>query len=361
VKRPLWVTEWNNGANWTGCADPTFAQQQAAVSKMVAMLESAPFVERYALYNWVEDVRRLEWDDSSLTAAGVTYRDRASANAYVQDASTGGLRAIMRFPFEGDFLDASGYFNNAIAVDCPIFTSGYLGQGIAFDGKNNYVQLPENAGNGTSFSFAAWVYWSGGADWQRIFDFGNDTSHYIFLTPRCSAGTMRFVINNGSGEQLIETTALPTFRWQHVAVTLGGGTARLYVNGKQAAALSGFTQTPHDFLPKRNYLGKSQFVADPLFSGRLDEVAVNDSVFTVTDIAMMNAPVIRSYHVASDGSFVVTATAIPSASYALQATDFSAGSAWNTVATATATTTGSLRLVDATPQPAARDYRIMAQ
>ena len=31
VQRPLWVTEWNNGANWTSCADPTFAQQELAV------------------------------------------------------------------------------------------------------------------------------------------------------------------------------------------------------------------------------------------------------------------------------------------------------------------------------------------
>jgi hypothetical protein len=74
VKRPLWVTEWNNGANWTGCADPSFAQQEAAVQAMIDMLETTPFVERYALYNWVEDVRRVKWDDGSLTAAGVRYR-----------------------------------------------------------------------------------------------------------------------------------------------------------------------------------------------------------------------------------------------------------------------------------------------
>jgi Glycosyl hydrolase catalytic core len=72
VKRPLWVTEWNNGANWTGCGDPTAAQQQAAVAAMIDMLDNTPFVERYAAYNWVEDVRRLVWDDGSTTTAGVT-------------------------------------------------------------------------------------------------------------------------------------------------------------------------------------------------------------------------------------------------------------------------------------------------
>lgn len=41
---------------------------------MSDMLENAPFAERYALYNWVEDVRRLKWDDGSLTATGARYR-----------------------------------------------------------------------------------------------------------------------------------------------------------------------------------------------------------------------------------------------------------------------------------------------
>ena len=35
VKRPIWITEWNNGANWTGCGDPTFAQQRAAIDAMI--------------------------------------------------------------------------------------------------------------------------------------------------------------------------------------------------------------------------------------------------------------------------------------------------------------------------------------
>ena len=51
VKRPLWITEWNNGANWTGCGDPTFAQQQATIAAMIDMLDNAPFVERYAPFN----------------------------------------------------------------------------------------------------------------------------------------------------------------------------------------------------------------------------------------------------------------------------------------------------------------------
>ncbi|MEZ5304078.1 MAG: glycosyl hydrolase [Verrucomicrobiales bacterium] len=61
VQRPLWVTEWNNGANWTNCGDPTFEQQALTVGAITDMLDQTPFVERYAIYNWVEDVRRIKW------------------------------------------------------------------------------------------------------------------------------------------------------------------------------------------------------------------------------------------------------------------------------------------------------------
>ena len=84
VKRPLWVTEWNNGANWTKAPDPTYAQQKAAIGKMIEMLDKTPFVERYALFNWVEDVRNVQRKDGSLTPAGEIYRDNVSPQSYLQ-------------------------------------------------------------------------------------------------------------------------------------------------------------------------------------------------------------------------------------------------------------------------------------
>jgi hypothetical protein len=44
-------------------------------------------VERYAIYNWVEDCRQLVRKDGSLTPAGEVYRDRKSPLSYVQSRS----------------------------------------------------------------------------------------------------------------------------------------------------------------------------------------------------------------------------------------------------------------------------------
>jgi len=85
TKRPIWVTEWNNGANWTNAGDPTPKEQKKAIEEMIEMLDKAPFVERYALYNWVEDCRAVKNKDGSLTPAGEVYRDRVSPAAYKQE------------------------------------------------------------------------------------------------------------------------------------------------------------------------------------------------------------------------------------------------------------------------------------
>ena len=290
--RPIWITEWNNGANWTDNNPypvPTYAQQQACVSAMINMLESTPFVERYALYNWVEDTRSLVTSSNTVTPAGTTFSNLVSNLSYSQAMPDNGTRGIAEFLFATNTWDNSGYYNNGMAVGAPNYTVGHnsQAQAIALDGTNSYVQLPANIAEGGAFTFTAWVYWNGGGNWQRIFDFGNDPSHYLFLTPS-SGSALRFAINNGSGEQIVERSgALASGSWQHVAVTLSNNVATLYVNGAQVASSTSFSITPASFSPIKNYLGKSQFAADPLFSGKLDEVEIADFAMTPAQISVL--------------------------------------------------------------------------
>lgn len=287
VKRPLWITEWNNGANWTGCGDPTFAQQQAAISAIITMLDNTPFVERYAPYNWVEDVRRLKWDDGSLTSAGVTYRDKQSPIAYQQALQDNGTRSFAQLSFDGNAHDRSGYGNNGVTTGTPAYTNGVRGQALVFDGANTHVTLPPNIARSSSFTFAAWVYWRGGGSFQRIFDFGNSTTEYLYLTPSSSGGTLRFGTRSGSSTEQVETSALPVNQWRHVAVTLSGSTARLYLNGTAVATNTSFGINPATFSPRVNYLGKSQWPSDPNFNGLLDEVLITDYALSAAQLAAL--------------------------------------------------------------------------
>ncbi len=291
VKRPLWVTEWNNGANWTGCADPTFAQQDAAVAAMIDMLDNTPFVERYAIYNWVEDARRVKWDDGSLTAAGVTYRDQNPPLAYRQEMADAGTGSSARYSFDGDTHDGWGNGQDAMRVGAPMFTAGKYGQAIALNGSTDYLQLSPRLADSTDWSFAGWILWNAGGSWQRIFDFGDDNSHYLFLSPRTAGGLLRFAINNGGGEQQLSGPALPTNVWTHVTVTIAGSTGKLFVNGAPVATNASMTINPVDVGTKFNYLGKSRFSPDPLFAGRFDDFRFVSSALTDAQVAaIVNTP-----------------------------------------------------------------------
>lgn len=97
TKRPIWITEWNIGANWTNESWPSdkkeqFAKQLRSLKQIIHVLDTASFVERYSIYNWVEDKRAMIIDTYSkktengrevndklikqeITPAGEFYRD----------------------------------------------------------------------------------------------------------------------------------------------------------------------------------------------------------------------------------------------------------------------------------------------
>ncbi|MBQ9363295.1 MAG: hypothetical protein IJT97_07760 [Bacteroidaceae bacterium] len=87
-KRPIWITEWNYGANWTSWpgsdtsgSDANQTIELNAIKDIVGNLESHPHVERYAIYNWVQDCRTIVLN-GKLTKAGEWYGQLKSNPAY---------------------------------------------------------------------------------------------------------------------------------------------------------------------------------------------------------------------------------------------------------------------------------------
>ncbi len=84
--RPIWITEWNNGAGWTDKHEKvTETIQEKELPGFLHMLDTTPFVERYSIYNWVGDGRRMIRKDGSLTPAGEIYKDNNSPMAFNRD------------------------------------------------------------------------------------------------------------------------------------------------------------------------------------------------------------------------------------------------------------------------------------
>lgn len=83
--RPIWITEWNNGANWTNEGGPkTYEEQAKDISLFLNMLDTTSWVERYSLYDWVEEWRQMikNYNTYELTPAGHIYHNNLAPVFY---------------------------------------------------------------------------------------------------------------------------------------------------------------------------------------------------------------------------------------------------------------------------------------
>ncbi len=222
---------------------------------------------------------RIKAVDASLNSSG--YSNEVSA------AATGNKTLVTHLTFDENALDSSIHLNHGALSGKASFVEGKVGEkAIALNNPSVFVQLPAYVANHQEITVAMWVYWKGGAAWQRLFDFGNGEDETMFLTPRCDSGTMRFVIKKGNEEQSLDAAALRLIKWLHVAVTLGESGARIYLNGEVVAESADITISPVDFKPILNYIGRSQF-SDPLLNASVDDFRVYNYALSDTEVAQL--------------------------------------------------------------------------
>jgi DUF1680 family protein len=156
-------------------------------------------------------------------------------------------------------------------------------------GSYQYLDLPAGVLKASAaITLSAWVKPTHASAWARIFDFGNDTTRYLYLAARTGNGVPRFAITTSGpgGEQGMDGTApLPLDQWSHIAVTVTGTTGTLYVNGSQVATNTAMTLNPAVLGELRNnWVGRSNYPADPVFAGCLDEINLWSRALTAAEI-----------------------------------------------------------------------------
>jgi alpha-L-arabinofuranosidase len=196
------------------------------------------------------------------------------------------------------FMDPSDPNTYVAAQDIPR-VPGVFGNALQLNGGSpaQYVLAPEGIfASLTDFTVAAWVNPAATPNWSRVFDFGDGETVYMFMT--VSAGgtnNPRFAITvegNGNEQRLDAPDPLPLSEWTHLAVTLSGTTATLYVNGSAVDTNTGMTLNPTSLGPTtQNYIGHSQFPPDPYLDATVDDFQVYNSALTAAQItALQTAP-----------------------------------------------------------------------
>lgn len=201
---------------------------------------------------------------------------------------------MVHYRFDGNAADAVAGRNargGGGSSGLPAFVPGKIGQAVSLDGNGQYVQLPKGIANSQDLTVAAWVYWKGGKPWQRIFDFGSEIEKCLFLTPS-TGGKMQFQITTSRGTDgtgTLEGPVLPTNRWVHVAVTLGGDTGTLFVDG-QPVDSKPINQVDPLFSQVFCYLGRSQYNNDPYFNGMIDDFRIYNYALPAEAVRALGQP-----------------------------------------------------------------------
>lgn len=129
-----------------------------------------------------------------------------------------------------------------------------------------------------NITISVWLYHRGGLYNQKIIDFGDiiaagGTNNSIYLTPRNNDGRLLFNVMTQNITSPVD--AIPINEWIHIAATLRGDTARLYVNGQWVAS-GEITNDPISLgtTGTVNYVGRSTDPSDAYFNGHMDDLKI---------------------------------------------------------------------------------------
>lgn len=179
--------------------------------------------------------------------------------------------------------------------------SGQGSLALAGGMTDQYADLPNGIISGnTNVTIEAWVTWNGGADWQRIFDFGDSDSGeegvnglgatYLMLSPRINDRSLGAAYANAGPDSAVfveSAESLAIGSKQHVALVFDDESdqMKLYLNGKfvGGAVVAGSLSSIND---RNNWLGRSQYRSDEGFGGTLHELRIYDSALSPAQLEL---------------------------------------------------------------------------
>ena len=165
----------------------------------------------------------------------------------------------------------NGYVANVVG---PTTVTGYVAQGLGFDGIDDYVNL----GNDSALAFqdaltiALWVKTSQAGNQALVVN--NRSSNRNSYRLELNAGIPQIMLAGMSNPgPFAATTSIADGQWHHVAATLGAGTVRVYVDGVEERVVSGLTGLINANYASNIWLGGRNDAAR-YFTGSMDALTM---------------------------------------------------------------------------------------
>lgn len=205
-------------------------------------------------------------------------------------------------PLNGN-LDNQGLSNIVVSNNgATIDNNGKIGKCYSFNGSSNYItipslEVPEN------FSISIWGKWNSLNDYSRLVDFGSLASGngYGFLIGNDSTtSTMIFGYECGNGSLNINIGTITINTWYHIVLTFQSTDIKAYLNGNLITTITTASPVGGHTL-NYNYLGKSNWSADALLNGSLNDFRIYDHCLSAKEVKEISKGLVCHYKLSGVG------------------------------------------------------------
>jgi hypothetical protein len=166
------------------------------------------------------------------------------------------------WPFNGDSVDVIGNANLTAGANVSFVPDRNGNVNSATYLNSGYYNAPPGVYFSGDFTLTAWVNLQQMAYWQRILDFSTGSqanrSYNLVFTAVTGSNRNPSIDYISPGQTLVFATnvTLNLTQWYHVAATLSGSLATLYVNGASPKIHSGFP-SPASVTRTSCFIGRS--------------------------------------------------------------------------------------------------------
>jgi hypothetical protein len=203
--------------------------------------------------------------------------------------------------------DSSDYDNNGVLGDgtcvpgsgtCPTWTNGRFGKALDFDGKNDYIQVPDSSSLDIprNLTLEVWVKWNGPTNYHQgiiakregCADLGN---YGLYIANDSDPqNKTRFEFNNGTSYNykcwsMFDSNSMITPNvWTHIAAVLDtqSQTVKIYLNGIQD--FSGSTNQVPAITNFKLMIGMNGGCPNQYLNGVIDSVRVYNRTLSKAEI-----------------------------------------------------------------------------
>jgi hypothetical protein len=182
-------------------------------------------------------------------------------------------------------FDSSGSGLTGSLVNGPVWVSGRSGNGLQFDGVNDYVRVGDVLDIYDRITLSVWIKPATVSRDQDIVCKDWQTSYMGYEFGINSAGELMFRINPTSSSYAYRTSSgagITTNTWQHVAVTFDGTNVRFYKNGALITTVAGSGRLYSS--SEVVYVGTYETTGMYVFSGALDELRIYNRQLSSSEI-----------------------------------------------------------------------------